>query len=78
MDFYPKLSKGVSKKLLSALYDAAFSDGMVKHDKDILDDYIQRQGCKKCEHFKMGLVDYYCELDECSFKEKKNDTKTED
>ena len=69
---YPKLSKGVSKKLLSELYDAAFDDGMDKFQQDILDEYIEKQGCKKCEHYKKSDLfnEYYCELDECNFKEK--------
>ena len=69
---YPKLSKGVSKKLLSELYDAAFDDGMDKFQQDILNEYIEKQGCEKCEHYKRSDLfnECYCELDECDFKKK--------
>ena len=68
---YSKLSKGVSKELLSELYDAAFDDGVEKFQQDILDEYIEKQGCKKCEHYKKSALfdEYGCELEECSFKQ---------
>ena len=69
---FPKLSKDVSRELLSALYDAAFDDGMEKLQQDIFDEYIKKQGCKKCEHYKKSALfdEYGCELEECSFKQK--------
>lgn len=64
----PILSKDVSKELLLELYNEAFNDGFIKCQQDILDEYIEKQGCEKCKHYKNSMLNNYCELNECKFE----------